>query len=140
MDYSSAVISDRLQALTRRLDSDPALPGRLRIFSAPKPSPGQLPGAAQELATLSFPKPSLQSVVGKVLTLLLPPTTLIGVTGDAFWGRLESGSGEWVADGVVGLIEGTTVTQPGDFLIVGTSVRLFAGGELTILVAKLQEV
>lgn len=140
MDYSSAVISDRLQALTRRLDSDPALPGRLRIFSAPKPSPGGLPGAATELATLSFPKPSLQGVVGKVLTLLAPPTTLIGATGDAFWGRLEAGSGEWVGDGLVGLIEDGVVTQPGDFLIVGDSVRLFAGGELTVLVAKLQEV
>ena len=140
--YSLAVISDRLQALTRRLDSEVAAPGRLRVFQGTVPSVrAEIPGDALELAILTFKKPSLDNVTGSKLTIRNPDPTLIRVTGDAAWGRMESGNGEFVAQGKMGVITlDNDIVEPGDFMIVGTTNRLFAGGELTILMATLEEV
>ena len=90
--FSPAVISDRLQALTRALDLDPTNPGRMHIISAPAPADGQpIPPSAQILATVLFPKPSLDNVTGKVLTLLNPSTALVLVSPTPRFARCRWG-------------------------------------------------
>lgn len=132
--FSSAVISDRLQAFTRRLDSDATLPGRLKIYSSPRPAAGQPPDGAIHLATLTFAKPSLDTIVGKVMLLLPPPTTLVISSGEALWGRFESGNGEYVADADVSANGGG-----GAIVIDSDTTMLFAGGELSVSLVRLQE-
>lgn len=131
---SSAVISDRLQALTRRLDSG-GQAGRLKLYTLPRPAAGQPAGSAVLLAELPFKYPSLDVVVGKVLTLRNPDTTLAQVTGEVGWGRMESSVGEWIADGDVGITGDTDK----EFLIDGGSTLIYAGGEISVSVAQLQE-
>jgi hypothetical protein len=134
--FSPAVISDRLQALTRALDLDPTLPGRLSLMSAPIPAAGQPPVGSQVLAVATFPKPSLSHVSANVLTLLNPATSLVTVTGEAAWARLENGSNQWVADLDVG------VAGSGAAVILdngSNTLMLFAGGEFSVTLAKLQE-
>lgn len=150
--FSLAVMSDRLQALTRRLDSDLTEPGRLRLFSDPRPSGGGLIGDAVELAVLVFPKPSLFEVVGDTMTIQNPVPTLIRATGDATWARFENGAGDYVADCDVGVVKlDDTVLIPGEVLLVRDPFpevpgmtpppvnRLFAGGELSVLMVKMRD-
>jgi hypothetical protein len=136
-DFSLAVISDRLQAMTRAMDADPVQPARLKIYAAPVPAAGQPPDTAVLLATLAFPRPSLDNVTNKTLTLLNPSTTLVSTTGEAGWARIENGAGQYVVDLDVG------VAGSGAAVILnnGTpdSLMLYAGGELSVTLAKLQE-
>jgi len=136
--FSSTVISDGLQALTRALDSDPSNPGRIRIYSDPQPSPGQAPGAATLLALATFPKPSLDNVTGYVLTLNLPATVLVAASGVASWARLENGAGVFVADAVVGLPGSGKPVEIDNGALVPT-LTIYAGGDLTIGLARLTQ-
>ena len=139
--YSLAVISDRLQALTRRLDADPTLPGRLLIYSAPRPLAGQSPDTAVLLAQLAFPKPSLDNVTGSELTLRNPVTTLAAATGDAAWARLANGAGQFVADMDAGIdaltCEVLLIDANGD---AATSATVYLGGNVSVTLAKHVEV
>lgn len=135
-DFSLAVISDRLQALTRAMDAHPSQPARLLIYTAPVPSAGQPPDTAQLLAELVFPKPSLNNVTAKTLNLLNPATTLVSMTGEPAWARIENGAGQYVADLDVG------VAGSGAAVILdngSNTLMLYAGGELSVTLAKLQE-
>lgn len=139
--YSLAVTSDRLQALTRRLDADPVLPGKLLIFSGARPASGQSPIAGNVLlAQLVFSKPSLDNVTGSVLTLINPATALVQATGDAAWARLQNGSGDYVADMDAGVdASGCEVLirkANGD---LADTARLYAGGEISVTLAKHSE-
>jgi hypothetical protein len=136
IQFSLAVISDRLQALTRALDSDPVMPGRLLVYSGTRPARGAAPDAGSFLlATLSFVRPSLDNVLQAVLTLRNPPTTLVQVSGLATWARMVNGAGQFVADMDAG------ITGSGaECIIAGTSAQLFAGGELSVSLAKMSEV
>lgn len=136
IEFSNAVISDRLQALTRALDSDPNLPGRLLVYSGDRPARGaNAPASAFLLATLSFYRPSLDNVLQRVLTLRNPPTTLVSVSGLATWVRMVNGAGQFVADMDVG------ITGSGaECVIAGDSTQLYAGGDLSVSLAKLSEV
>ena len=136
-DFSLAVISDRLQSMTRAMDADPVQPARLKIYSAPVPAAGQPPDTAVLLATLVFPRPSLDNVTNKTLTLLNPSTTLVSTTGEADWARVENGAGQYVVDLDVGAVGDDAAV----ILNNGTpgSLMLYAGGELSVTLAKLQE-
>ena len=136
-DFSLAVISDRLQSMTRAMDADPVQPARLKIYSAPVPAAGQPPDTAVLLATLVFPRPSLDNVTNKTLTLLNPSTTLVSTTGEADWARIENGAGQYVVD----LDVGAAGDDAAVILNNGTpgSLMLYAGGELSVTLAKLQE-
>jgi hypothetical protein len=140
--FSPAVISDRLQALTRGLDSDPANPGKLVVYSGTRPAAGQAPDPLSNvLATAIFPKPSLSNVTGSALTLQNPATTLVQVTGLATWARLTNGAGQYVADVDVGTDADIGVEvvirkangQPAD------TTQFYAGGEFSITLARLVE-
>ena len=136
-DFSLAVISDRLQSMTRAMDADPVHPSRQKIYSAPVPAAGQRPDTAVLLATLVFPRPSLDNVTNKTLTLLNPSTTLVSTTGEADWARIENGAGQYVVD----LDVGAAGDDAAVILNNGTpgSLMLYAGGELSVTLAKLQE-
>lgn len=136
--YSLAVISDRLQALTRQLDADPSVPGRMLVYDGPRPASGQMPNPAPTLlAQLIFPRPSLDSVTGTQLTLRNPATALVQATGVATWVRLVNGTGQYVADMDVGIDGDPTA----DVLIrnangtPATSTQLYAGGEFSVAMA-----
>lgn len=140
ISYALSVISDRLQALTRALDSDPTLPGKLLVYDGPRPPAGGAPDAASSvLATLVFPRPSLNNVTTNVLTLLNPPPTMVTATGLATWARMSSGSDQFVADMDVGTDADTDVevvirkadNSPAD------TTNLYAGGEFSVSLARL---
>lgn len=135
VEFSNAVISDRLQALTRALDLDPVLPGKLLIYSSTWPGRGVAPtGANQLLATFTFSRPSLSNVTYKTLTLMALGTVLVSVSGDAEWARMVDGAGGFVCDldvslpGMGGAVELTTVNN---------TLTLYAGGELSATLARL---
>ena len=140
ISYALSVISDRLQALTRALDADPTLPGKLLVYDGPRPAAGGAPDSASSvLATLVFPRPSLNNVTTNVLTLLNPPPTMVTATGLATWARMVSGSGQFVADMDVGTDADTDVevvirkvdNSPAD------TANLYAGGEFSVSLARL---
>lgn len=142
ISYALSVISDRLQALTRALDADPTLPGKLLVYDGPRPVAGGAPDAASSvLATLVFPRPSLNNVTTNVLTLLNPLPTMVTTTGLATWARMTSGSGQFVADMDVGTDANTGVeviirkadSSPAD------TTNLYAGGEFSVAMARLVE-
>jgi hypothetical protein len=134
--FSPAVISDRLQAFTRALDSDATQPGKLWLLDGVKPSPGQPVGTSRVLCELVFLKPSLSGVSGSTLTLRNPATALATVSGSVSWARALNGSGQYVADMDVGLDgSGAAVILN----TVGGNLTLYAGGEVTVSVARLVE-
>jgi hypothetical protein len=135
ISFSNAVISDRLQALTRALDSDPLLPGRLLIYSDTRPARGATPPVgAYLLASLSFTTPSLDNVLASVLTLRNPVTTLVNISGLATWARMVNGAGQFVADMDVG-----ATGSSAECIINATDTQLWAGGELSVSLARLSE-
>ena len=140
--YSLAVISDRLQALTRQLDADPNLPGRMLVYDGTRPASGQAPDSSSLLlGQLTFPRPSLDSVTGTQLTLRNPPTTLVQTTGLATWARLVNGAGQYVADMDVGTDADTdveVVIRKADGSPADTT-NLYAGGEFSVSLARLVE-
>lgn len=152
ISFSLAVVSDRLQAFSRRLDADPNTPGRLRLFSDPRPASGGLVGSALEVAVLTFPRPSLDNVNGGVLTLRTPTATLIRATTEVTWARFESGNGDYVADCSVGIARPDgTVVIPGEVMVIRDPLpdipgmpsqpanRVFAGGEIVVRTITMQE-
>jgi hypothetical protein len=134
--FSSAVVSDRLQALTRALDSDPTLPGRMWLLDGVQPSPGQSAGVSRVLCELVFPRPSLSGVAGSALTLRNPSASLAVGSGLVSWARMVNGSGQYVADLDVGISgSGAAVT----LTTVSGNLLVYAGGEVTVSVARLVE-
>ncbi len=136
VDFSLAIISDRLQALTRALDADPVLPGRLLIYGGTAPSTGQPPDTAPLLASFSFSRPSLDNVTNKVLTLLNPTTVLVTTTGEATWARMVNGAGQFVVDLDVGLPADNAAVR---LTTTSGTLMLYAGGELSVSLARLVE-
>ena len=141
MTFALSVISDRLQALTRALDADPALPGKLVIYDGPRPSSGDNPDPVSSvLATCVFPRPSLDSVTTFTLRLRQPLPTMVQTTGLATWARLVDGTGCFVADVDVG----TDDTLPLPEVIIrkangdpAATANLYAGGEFAVVLARL---
>ena len=136
VDFSLAVISDRLQALTRALDADPVLPGKLLVLGGTPSGIGQPYSVGDLLVTVSLDRPSLSNVLGRVLTLRNPATVLVTATGEVTWARLVNGANQFVADLDVGL--------PGSNAAVivtnsATTMMVYAGGEFSLTLAKLQE-
>lgn len=140
ISFALSVVSDRLQALTRALDSDPGSPGKLSIYGGTRPASGGAPGSdALLLASMMFLRPSLDNVSTFTLTLRNPLPTLVQSTGLATWARLTNGAGQYVADIDVGTDASTGVEliirkadgSPAD------TANLYAGGEFSVSLARL---
>lgn len=140
MSCSLSLVSDRLQALTRALDADLTLPGRMLIYSEARPASGQPPAVgALLLGTVHFPRPSLYSVAQNVLTLNNPLPVLVQYTGLAVWARLVNGAGQYIADVDVGIgDEEVLILDENGY--VALTAQLYAGGELSVALARLTEV
>lgn len=93
---SSALKSLRLQAITTYLDSG-STGGVLKVYSGTQPTGGGSP-TGDLLATLIFPKPSLDNVASGVMTVKPPASDTADASGTATWVRLETSAGAWVAD------------------------------------------
>lgn len=91
LNFAQTVLTDRLQALTRALDAD-AAPGRINLYSGPRPAPGANVTSQTLLASIPFQKPSSGGVVNNVLTLnyVAGPVLAVG-TGVAVWARFVDG-------------------------------------------------
>ena len=133
ISYSAAVISDRLQALTRALDAG-AGAGKLTVYGGTQPTAGGAASGAA-LVVLTFPKPSLNSVSGGLLTLKNPAAAAVAVDGVATWARLSDSGGVWVADVNVGAAGTGAAIE-----ISASSAQLYAGADLAVTVATLAEV
>lgn len=95
---------------------------RLKIYTAPQPAPGGSPTTLLVTVTLTKPAGALD---GGVLVLeALNPYDLAVATGDAAWGRLENGDGEWSSDLTVGAAGSGKPIQFDD-------VEMFAGGKVS---------
>lgn len=144
IEFSNAVISDRLQALTRAIDSDPVNNGKLLIYGGVRPSKGaEVAEQHPLLATLIFPRPSLDHVLVNTLSLHNPATALIQVAGLATWARIVNGADQFVADLSVG-VEGSgadailrRVVDGGE--ITAANTMLYAGGIASVALMKLTE-
>lgn len=139
INFSQSVVSDRLEALTRGLDAGNS-PGKINIYSGPRPAPGAAITSQTLLASVSFQKPSSGGVVGNTLTLnyVAGPVLAVG-TGVAVWARFVSGAGAYVADMDVSL-EKDADGNPGPGEIHLDVLQIYAGGSVTIKdVASLKE-
>lgn len=135
--FSLAVVSDRLQAITRAMDLDPNQPARLNLYTGPVPLPGQPPDKAVLLASLAFPKPSLDRVAGHEIYVRSPVTSLAGATGKVEWARIENGAGQYVVDldaGGPASDAAVKVKTKGT-----TSDTLYIGGEVSVDSVKFEE-
>lgn len=122
--FAANVVGDRLQALTRALDAD-TVAGQLLIYNA----------TDDLLVTLTFPKPSLSSVVGNVLTLHNPAPANVTVSGIATYGELLDG-----ADSLVATVSVGATGDSAAFIINAATTQLYAGAEITVTAATLTEV
>ncbi len=134
MWVSQAVVADRLRALTRALDGA-ATPGKLLVYGAPNPGPGQAPGAARLLSTSVFSAASEAGLMGKRQALSLPSSALMQLTGEAAWARLVDGAGNFVADLDVGL-PGSAAALWIDNQRTPVDLMLYAGGAFDLSLAE----
>ncbi|MGH1509520.1 hypothetical protein [Ralstonia solanacearum] len=119
--YSSLVIADRLQALTRAIDAA-GTPGALRIYGGTAPARAGAAVADQPLlASVEFGYPSSAGVTGTALSLSIALTTPVQATGAPTWARIVDGHGRFVADLDVG-VAGAAVQ-------IGAA-KLYEGGDL----------
>lgn len=139
LNFAQAVLTDRLEALTRALDADSSA-GKINIYSGPRPAAGAAVTTQTLLASVSFQKPSSGGVSNNVLTLLYVGGAVLAVgTGVAVWARFTSGSGAYVADMDVSLVQNPDGT-PGTGEVQLDATQVYAGGSVTVVgVASLTE-
>lgn len=133
---STAVINDRLQALTRAIDAGSGA-GKLLIYDGTRPATGAAITTQQLLVTQPFADPSAGSISGNTLTLALGASVLASHTGNASWARITDSAGTFVADMDAGASgSGKEVELNAD----GTpTTQLYEGGVVSISVATLVE-
>lgn len=133
LNFSSAVVADRLQAFTRAIDAGEG-GGKIKLYSGTKPSPG-MAHTQTLLCELTLPKPSSVSVVNGVLTIAAPFSAMALLDGVVTWCRLTDSSDNWVADCDAGGTSSSAV-----FRINNENGEIFAGGQVVVSVAQLKEV
>lgn len=130
--FSDAIISDRLRAFTRALDTGTGS-STLKVYTGTRPARNAAITSETLLVSFVFPKPSLIGVVGSVLSFNQPPMASVAETGIGTWGRFNDGDGAFIADCSVGLAgSGADVEL--------SHTQLYQGGEVTCTVGNLSEV
>ncbi|WP_454752061.1 hypothetical protein [Cupriavidus necator] len=134
LSLSTAVIADRLQALTRAIDGGSG-PGVLNIYDGTRPATGEAVTTQNKLVAYPFADPSAGSISGTTLTLLISGAAQLALkTGIASWARIVDSAGTFVADMDVGV--GKEVVP----LVEGVpNSQLYEGGEVSVSVATLVE-
>jgi len=129
--FSTAVLQDRLQALTRAIDAGSAA-GFLNLYDGTRPSTGGAVTTQVKLAALRFADPSAGSISGLTLTLLLGAPVLALKSGIATWARITDSDGNFVADMDVGATGSNKEVEL-------TATQVYEGGEVSAAVASLVE-
>lgn len=130
MNLSPTLKQARATANKNAIDAA-ATPGKMKCYSAPRPSPGGTP-AGDLLATFIFTDPcGVVDAVGLHLTIDAPAQVL--ANGVIDWGRLEDGDGNWVMDGNVRMPADSDVASA-DFVIDNATVLI---GGFVVLVSAL---
>jgi hypothetical protein len=128
---SVAVRNARLAAVAAALDAA-AEGGLLRLYTAPRPAPGEALVEQVMLAEVRLAKPCTVSLAGGVLAFAPLPRALCVRSGQAAWARLLDGDGRMVMDLDAGL--------PGsDAELQLDRLELLAGGALDWVLAELVE-
>ncbi|QRQ86243.1 hypothetical protein [Cupriavidus oxalaticus] len=134
--FSTTVINDRLQALTRAIDGGSG-PGLLKIYDGTRPATGAAVTTQQLLAMQPFNDPSAGSISGTTLNLSIGASVLASKTGNASWARITDSAGTFVADLDVSASGGSGELQ---LSAGGTpTTQLYEGGVFSISVATLVE-
>lgn len=121
----------RLAAIANALDAANS-GGLVRIYSEPRPMPGEELIGQVLLAEIHLPKPCALEIIGGMLTFAPVGETLCARSGTAAWARFADGDGRLVVDMDVGL--------PGSGAEVELSdLHLLAGGTITVNLAELRE-
>lgn len=118
----------RLAVLAEALDSG-SRGGRLMLYGAPQPLPGDAPAGADLLAELGLPQPCTASLSGGILRLAEIPEALCRQSGTPAWARLTNGDGRWLADLDVG------TPDSGAAVMIATTT-LQAGGTIQVTLAE----
>lgn len=99
----------------------------LEIYDSVKPAPGDAPGG-YPLVVIVLDKPSGEMVGNKwELVMRDAAGNMALVTGNAVWGRLINGNGEWAGDGDV-----SDEAGGGAFRLRGTGTTISAGGYIAL--------
>ncbi|MFJ1255966.1 hypothetical protein [Cupriavidus sp. CuC1] len=134
---STAVIADRLKALTRAIDGGGAA-GVLNIYDGTRPATAGAAVTTQiKLAALPFAYPLAGTISGATLPILIGASQLALKTGVAAWGRIVASDGTFVADLDVGASGSGKEVE----LAAGSTptTQLYEGGDVSASVASLIE-
>lgn len=107
-------------------------PATLKIYTTPQPLAGAEVTTQTLLASFLLQAPS-GSVTGPTLTFDDPDAVQVENNGEANWGRISDGDGNWVIDGNCG------EALSGAFFILDNTL-LLAGGTLSVTTGTLTEV
>lgn len=127
IQISTACKEARLVAVRDLIDSGSGN-GVLRLYASARPAAGGTPSSSH-LVEIQFKKPCGTVSGGKLnLEQLNTLGDVIITTGQAVWGRILTGAGDFVADGDVSDSAGS-----GDFKVGGTTgTWLYEGGSLQL--------
>lgn len=134
--FSTAVIQDRLKALTRAIDGGGAA-GKVVLYDGTRPATGAAITTQNLLVTQPFAYPSLGNVSGATLTLAMGTAALATKTGTASWARITDSAGNFVADMDVSAAGGS-----GEIQLSANSTpttQVYEGGAVTITAGTLVE-
>lgn len=109
IDWLDEIQKARLTLFRDRLDAGNT-PGKLLIYTGPKPTPGNAITTQILLGTITFVKPS-GTITGSVFMFSAPPDVMVVTSGLAAWGRFQDGEGFWVGDTAMGLIDSGAFIQ-----------------------------
>jgi hypothetical protein len=131
LSLSLQVRNARLSALASAIDGA-ATPGTLRVYDGKRPDPGDDLTGQTLLAEVLLPQPCAKSIAGGVLAFADIAPVLCRRSGTARWARIADGNEHWVMDVDVGV-------QGSGAEVELSTLTLYAGGQLQIAVAQLEE-
>lgn len=109
IDWSNAIQQARLIGFRNRLDAG-ATPGKLAIYTAPKPTPGDALTTQVLLGRVILLKPC-GIIADNTFTFFQPANVIVLASGQPAWGRFSDGDDFWVGDAAVGLVDSGTLLQ-----------------------------
>jgi hypothetical protein len=124
ISFSTTVLNEMLNEVSAAIDSN-VLPGKLKVYSAPRPRTGEAITNQILLVEFTFADPSAQAADdANLLFSSISVATAVG-EGVAVWCRATNGVDSFVFDALVGLNESTA-----DVRINDTNIQI--GNQVTI--------
>ena len=122
--FSESLRNDRAEQIKAKIDAD-TNPGILQFYTGPQPDTGAAITTQTLLGTLTFSKPC-GTVTGGVLTFgTVAEDSAADATGEAAWGRISDGAGNFVMDGDVGDLNSTAAFRMiTPMIIIDTPIKI----------------